>query len=76
MTYYAVTIRYTDTENQTHLFTKKNMTAKEFFNFREMIYSVGLFVPDKDCPGTEGAIISPYCIGNIDVCMQEKKFEK
>lgn len=75
MTWFCITIQYTTIENETKLFRKKNMTGKELMRFREDVYSVGLFIPDPDCPATEGTIVSPYRLGNIDVMMQEKKFE-
>ena len=75
MTWYSIAVKYTTVDNETKVYSKKNMTGKELMKFREMVYDVGLFVEDHDCPGTEGTIISPYCIGNIDVYMQDTKFE-
>jgi len=76
MKWYAITIKYTTVGNETRIMRKKNLTSVQLMKFREEVYFTGLYVPDEECPLTEGTIISPYQIGNIDVMMQEKKFEE
>jgi len=72
--YYSISIIFRD-DTVTRKHDIRNMTGKELMSFREMIYSVGLFIPDKDCPVTEGEIISPYNIIKIEVFMHNKKKE-
>lgn len=73
--WYCVTVNYTTADNRTLNYRIKNLSAKKLQEFRENVFAAGLYIPDPNFPGTEGTIVSPFRIGNIDVCMQATKFE-
>lgn len=73
--WYSVSIRYTTAEGKTSIYRIKNLTPAKLQEFRNNVFAAGLYIPDPDHPATEGTIVSPYSIGNIDVFMQAEKFK-
>ncbi len=76
MPYYYVQITFDgQTPGSVESWERKNVTPNDLMKMRNMVFTDGIAVPNKDYPGTEYEIISPFRIRKFYVTMQEKKFE-
>lgn len=75
MTYFSIEITYDGREfGEVRLHRIKNLTPEKFKQFRDEIFLIGLYIPNKERP-TEGVIVPPARLRSIDVFIQSKKFE-
>ncbi len=76
MPYYHVQITFDGpTTGSLERWEKKNVSDNDLMRLRNIVFTDGIAVPNKDYPGTEYEIISPFRIRKFYVTMQEKKFE-
>jgi hypothetical protein len=76
MSYYCIQITFDgETQGSVETWEMKNATADQLQRLRNLVFTDGIAVPNKEFPGTEYEIISPFRIRKFYVTMQQKKFE-
>jgi len=74
--YYAIQIIYDGEQpGSTESWNMKNASSNQLMKLRNLVFTDGIAVPNKDFPGTEYEIISPFRIRKFYVTMQKEKFE-